>query len=179
MALALAAEGVEAVVGLAESFVPDSVANAVSGGVNFVGEALSLASAVLSLVATVKRGKEAAADIKDQRYAVGILTPTEDRRDLLRKGLIPPYYSTTNIRRLIRSDLLPAGWTTTTLVGQDFGPEVDLQLRRQRARTEARLDAESFARQTQRLKVQRGIDLVQSTKESAQRIKGLRGSVVV
>lgn len=116
-------------------FIQDSAGAAKAGGVTitkFISGGLNLASSALNLANTRKKGKEEAQDIKERRFAAGLLTKNENRRNLLNEGQLAAYWAPSNIRSLLSRGILPFSWEETTAVGQGFGPEVAAFLLRQR-----------------------------------------------
>lgn len=134
-----AAEGAEAAEG-SKGMTPDSAANAQSGGVDpakMIEAGLSVASSVMDLVTTIKRGGEERDDIKLRRYQSGLITPKEDRTELIDAGKIPPYYAASNIKRLLVRGILPYGWSEVVAAMQGFANEVNDYLLRLRRATVA------------------------------------------
>ena len=66
-------------------------------------------------------------DRKD-RYRAGIVFRGKENRDqLVRENRIPAYYSTTNIKSLLRRGIMPFGWSSTMAIEQGFGKEIFAQ----------------------------------------------------
>jgi len=128
MAAVLAAEATEASeAGEAEEvFEQDSKENAGSQGVNYEGFAkvIGLGMSIKDLIRNEQKGAEEEEDRRIRRYALGIVYPSESRDDLTAKGLIPAYFSKSNIRDLIKKSKLPYGWSVETTVNQGFGNEI-------------------------------------------------------
>jgi hypothetical protein len=129
------AEGAEGEEAGEKGFSEDSESNAKQQGVDpvaIIQGALGIASSVLSLVTAIKKGKEQAEDIKDRRYAAGVLTKDENRNSLVNKGLVPAYYAVSNIIKLINTGVMPYGWNPIVASSQGFASEVQAFLLRQR-----------------------------------------------
>ena len=62
--------------------------------------------------------------VRDRRV-LGIVLSNENRDDLIAKNKIPAYYSTSNIKRLLRDGVMPFGWNAEMAVQQGFGDEVN------------------------------------------------------
>lgn len=136
MAVVLAAEALELgeveEAGTAEStFKPDSAENAQAKGVDIQGlgqlanQGLSLVLKIINFARSERKGEEEAQERKENRYRAGIVySPEESRINLVRKGLIPAYYSPSNIRAMINEGKLPYGWNEDTATAQGFGPEI-------------------------------------------------------
>ena len=62
--------------------------------------------------------------IQRNRRVLGIVLSNENRDDLISKGKIPAYYSTKNIKSLLRDGIMPFGWNAEMAVQQGFGDEV-------------------------------------------------------
>ena len=58
------------------------------------------------------------------RRVLGIVLSGESRDDLIAQNKIPSYYSTSNIRRLLRDGVMPFGWNAEMAVQQGFGDEI-------------------------------------------------------
>ena len=62
------------------------------------------------------------------RHRVGIVFKgREDRDQLVRENEIPAYYSTSNIKDLLRRGIMPYGWNSTMAIEQGFGHEIYVQ----------------------------------------------------
>jgi hypothetical protein len=107
-------------------FEQDSKSSAESQGVNYegIGKLISLGVAINDLIRNEKKGSEETEERKNKRFSLGIVYPSESRDDLIRKGLIPPYFSKSAIRSLIQDMKLPYGWSVETTVNQGFGKEI-------------------------------------------------------
>jgi hypothetical protein len=128
MASALLVEGLEAgeAAEAGEAFEQDSDTNAQAGGVvtQGIGSLLNLGLAIHDLIRNEKKLAQEDEDRMKRRYSLGIVYPSESRDDLVNKGLIPSYYSKSEIRSLIYKMKLPFAWSLQTTVNQGFGNEV-------------------------------------------------------
>ena len=62
------------------------------------------------------------------RHRAGIVFRGEENRDqLVRSNQVPAYYSTSNIKKLLREGLMPFGWNREMAVEQGFGQEIYAQ----------------------------------------------------
>ena len=166
--------------GALEGFAADSEAGASGGGVDvgkIITDGLSLASSVLSLVSSIKKGNENLDDIKSKRLAAGLMAKGEKRQSFLDKGEIPAYYAESNIRRLLLDDTMPFGWTLNTLVGQGFADAVAYQQGRHRSRKLAREATESFERERATNKAKNQLNQIVNKRSSDRFINALKGSV--
>ena len=59
------------------------------------------------------------------RRVLGIVLNGESRDDLIANNEIPSYYSTSNIKRLLRDGVMPFGWNAEMAVQQGFGDEIN------------------------------------------------------
>lgn len=178
MAAALAAEGAEGAEA-SGGFSEDSGEGSKSVDVGaIIKGGLSLAGSVVNLVSAVMKGNEAIEDVKNARYAAGILTTTENRDDLLNQGLIPAYYSEENIRRLIREDKFPIGWSLTVLVGQGFGIPVEMQQKRQRGRQISKEANDQLDRDEKIRGAETALKYVKQQRATRKLVSGLKASVV-
>ena len=65
--------------------------------------------------------------LKD-RYRAGIVFMGQENRDqLVRENRIPAYYSTSNIKSLLRRGIMPFGWNSEMAIEQGFGKEIMAQ----------------------------------------------------
>lgn len=112
------------------AFTTDSEESASSKGVDidkiikYFGEGLQTALAIYDTVRVFKKANEEDDERRTNRYRAGIVYPNENRNVLITKGLIPAYYSTSNIKDLLRANVLPFGWSELTAVAQGFADEV-------------------------------------------------------
>lgn len=113
------------------AFKQDSLANAKAQGVDFsgfgkiAGEGIGLVVKIVELVRDFQRGKAESDERRKQRYSAGIVySPEENRDNLIRRGEIPAYYSSSNIRALLSDNLLPHGWSNEVAIGQGFLNEI-------------------------------------------------------
>ena len=58
------------------------------------------------------------------RRVLGIVYDNESRDKLIGANLIPAYYSTSNIKRLLRNGVMPYGWNEEMAVQQGFGDDI-------------------------------------------------------
>ena len=66
-------------------------------------------------------------DLKD-RYRAGIVFIGQENRDqLVRQNRMPAYYSTSNIKSLLRRGIMPFGWNSEMAIEQGFAKEVFAQ----------------------------------------------------
>ena len=62
------------------------------------------------------------------RHRVGILFKGQENRDqLVRENKMPAYYSTSNIKDLLRKGIMPYGWNSEMAVEQGYGHEIFVQ----------------------------------------------------
>ena len=65
--------------------------------------------------------------LKD-RYRAGIVFMGQENRDkLVRENKMPAYYSTSNIKSLLRRGIMPFGWNSEMAIEQGFGKEIMAQ----------------------------------------------------
>ena len=65
--------------------------------------------------------------LKD-RYRAGIVFIGQENRDkLVRENRMPAYYSTSNIKSLLRRGIMPFGWNSEMAIEQGFGKEIMAQ----------------------------------------------------
>ena len=66
-------------------------------------------------------------NLKD-RYRAGIVFIGQENRDqLVRSNKMPAYYSTSNIKSLLRRGIMPFGWNSEMAIEQGFGKEIYAQ----------------------------------------------------
>ena len=66
-------------------------------------------------------------NLKD-RYRAGIVFRGQENRDqLIRSNKMPAYYSTSNIKSLLRRGIMPFGWNSEMAIEQGFGKEIFAQ----------------------------------------------------
>ena len=66
-------------------------------------------------------------NLKD-RYRAGIVFIGKENRDqLVRSNKMPAYYSTNNIKSLLRRGIMPFGWNSEMAIEQGFGKEIYAQ----------------------------------------------------
>ena len=66
-------------------------------------------------------------NLKD-RYRAGIVFIGQENRDkLVRENRMPAYYSTSNIKSLLRRGIMPFGWNSEMAIEQGFGKEIMAQ----------------------------------------------------
>ena len=58
------------------------------------------------------------------RRVLGIVLKGENRDELIKTNRLPAYYSTANIRRLLRNGIMPFGWNEEMAVQQGFGDDI-------------------------------------------------------
>ena len=58
------------------------------------------------------------------RRVLGIVYSNESRDKLIGANLLPAYYSTSNIKRLLRNGVMPYGWNEEMAVQQGFGDDI-------------------------------------------------------
>lgn len=148
------------------------------GGINkAVGGAASLGRAVLSLVNAIQDGNQNRKDIKDARLAAGLLTRGENRNKLLNAGVVPAYYSASNIRRIVAGDKIPAGWSLPILVEQGFAAEVRTAQWAQRGRETSRTRSENLKRQISTRSAENAQAVLEKKKRTDEAVRIIRGSV--
>ena len=109
----------------------DSNNNAILGGFGLseVGKGVS---SVINIIndayniyrANKKVGKENKDNILNRHRAGIVFQNKENRTQLVREGLIPAYYSKSNIKNLISKGILPFGWNKEMAIEQGFGEDV-------------------------------------------------------
>ena len=142
MAAILAEEATAAGAGAGESisegstkqagdFKKGAADNALLGGfgVNEVGKGIGSVISVINdayeIYRTNKKLGKQERDNTLNRYRAGIVFQDKENRDqLVTENLIPAYYSSSNIKYLIRRGILPFGWNKDMAVEQGFGKEV-------------------------------------------------------
>ena len=90
---------------------------------------------VISAIGTIykiyrsnKKLHKQATDNAVDRHRAGIVFRGEENRDqLVRSNQVPAYYSTSNIKKLLRAGLMPFGWNREMAVEQGFGQEIYAQ----------------------------------------------------
>ena len=98
-------------------------------------------------------------DLKD-RYRAGIVFVGQENRDqLVRQNRIPAYYSTSNIKSLLRRGIMPFGWNSEMAIEQGFGQEVFAQ--EQKAVT-VRNSEEVVKREKDKIKLRRSLGELQN-----------------
>ncbi len=118
----------------AEALETDSAATAEAKGVDVgqladslgkgLKEVAGLAVSIYSLIRSDKNLKDQDENFKRKRYLAGIVWKGESRNSLINDGLIPSYYSTSEIKEKLARGVLPYGWSAQTTVQQGFGSEV-------------------------------------------------------
>ncbi len=177
-----ASEGAEGEAAGGESgLTQDSASSAQSGGADIakmISGAISLGSAILGLVTAIRTGRDQKADIKERRYAAGLLNPEEVREDLIRNTTLAPYWSEYNIKSLLKKGKTPYGWTPATTVGQGFGPEVAAWYLRQR-HTDLAARRDAFAkRELQSLQIKNVADTTAAKAKNLEVIRLMRDSLL-
>ena len=77
---------------------------------------------------TNKKYKGIIRENADARRRIGIVFQGKENRDqLVRSNKMPAYYSTSNIKALLRKGIMPFGWNPEMAVEQGFGQEVYMQ----------------------------------------------------
>ena len=112
-------------------FQKDKGNNALLGGFGLqqVGQGIngifSIINNAYDIYRANKKVGKASKDNTLNRHRAGIVFQNKENRDqLVREGLIPAYYSTSNIQFLIRKGVLPFGWNKDMAVEQGFGKDV-------------------------------------------------------
>ena len=110
-------------------------------------------------------------DLKD-RYRAGIVFIGQENRDnLVRSNRMPAYYSTSNIKSLLRRGIMPFGWNSEMAIEQGFGQEVFAQ--EQKAVTE-RNSKEFLQREKDKIKLRRSLGELQNLRDKLKTRKMLR-----
>jgi len=180
-----ATEGAEATKGAKggskKGLKPDSEENAAAEGVEsvkIVGQALSVASSVLSLMTALKKGKEDTADILERRLAAGLLRPDESRITMINDNLIASYWAPSNIHQLLESGTLPFGWSISAAVGQGFGADIAAFLLRTRRAGVAKQRDEERRRSLATRRIEIATQLNSQMVKTQQAVNQLNQSVV-
>ena len=98
--------------------------------------------------------KNSRENLKD-RYRAGIVfMGQENREQLVRQNKMPAYYSTSNIKSLLRRGIMPFGWNSEMAIEQGFGKEIFAQ--EQKAETERRSE-EFVKREKQKIKLRQSL----------------------
>ena len=93
-----------------------------------VKEILDQVSAIYNGYRESKKYKNAIKDNADVRRRIGIVFQGKENRDqLVRSNKMPAYYSTSNIKSLLRRGIMPFGWNSEMAVEQGFAKEVFTQ----------------------------------------------------
>ena len=101
-------------------------------------------------------------DLKD-RYRAGIVFIGQENRDqLVRSNRMPAYYSTSNIKSLLRRGIMPFGWNSEMAIEQGFGKEIFAQ--EQKAVTE-RNSQEFLQREKDKIKLQKTLGELKNLRE--------------
>ena len=78
-----------------------------------------------------RKDKDLALNAKESlkdRYRAGIVFMGQENRDkLVRENKMPAYYSTSNIKSLLRRGIMPFGWNSEMAIEQGFGKEIMAQ----------------------------------------------------
>ena len=104
------------------------VQSAVSTGAGLISTVTSIVSTAYNIYRQDRKLKiESNENLKD-RYRAGIVFMGQENRDqLVRLGRIPAYYSTSNIKSLLRRGIMPIGWNSEMAIEQGFAHEVMVQ----------------------------------------------------
>ena len=98
--------------------------------------------------------KNARENLKD-RYRAGIVFIGQENRDqLVRQNKMPAYYSSSNIKALLRRGIMPFGWNSEMAIEQGFGKEIFA--REQKAETDRRSE-EFVKREKQKIKLRQSL----------------------
>ena len=101
-------------------------------------------------------------DLKD-RYRAGIVFIGQENRDhLIRSNRMPAYYSTSNIKSLLRRGIMPFGWNSEMAIEQGFGKEVFAQ--EQKAVTEKN-SKEFLQREKDKIQLRRSLGELKNLRE--------------
>ena len=154
-------------IGGSSAFRPDTKPRGLSmsnlyAGDFFVSKVGGVLQGITNLIATTynnyRKDKElrinSRENLKD-RYRAGIVFRGQENRDqLVRSNKMPAYYSTSNIKSLLRRCIMPFGWNSEMAIEQGFGHEIFAQ--EQKAVTE-RNAKELFQREKDKIKLQRSL----------------------
>ena len=92
------------------------------------GQIISTISNVYSTYRANKKLNQQSSENTKDRYRAGIVFRGKENRDqLVRENRMPAYYSTSNIKSLLRRGIMPFGWNSEMAVEQGFGQEVFAQ----------------------------------------------------
>ena len=93
-----------------------------------VGAIYGLINDIYDVYRTDKKLDRQGAQNTTDRYKIGIVFKgKENRDDLIKRNKIPAYYSTSNIKSLLRRGIMPFGWNSEMAVEQGFGQEIYVQ----------------------------------------------------
>ena len=113
--------------------------SAIETGSQLVREGTQLFSTIYNNYQEDKRLKRNSRENRKDRHRAGIVFRGEEDRDqLVRSNKIPAYYSTSNIKSLLRRGIMPYGWNSEMAIEQGFGKEIFAQ--EQKAVTERNSD---------------------------------------
>ena len=92
------------------------------------GAIFGIINDIYDIYRTDKQLDKQEAENRNDRYKIGIVfNGRESRDDLIKKNKIPAYYSTSNIKSLLRKGIMPFGWNSEMAVEQGFGKEIYIQ----------------------------------------------------
>ena len=97
------------------------------------------------------------------RYRAGIVFQGRENRDqLIRENRIPAYYSTSNIKSLLRRGIMPFGWNSEMAVEQGFGQEVFAQ---EQKAVSKRKSEEFLEREKDKVKLKKALGDLQNLRD--------------
>ena len=103
-------------------FYADYAAQKVGQGLNAIFDTINN---VYNIYRSNKKLNKQGVENTVDRHRVGIVFQGQENRDqLVRSNKIPAYYSTSNIRALLRKGIMPFGWNSEMAVEQGFGEEM-------------------------------------------------------
>ena len=106
-------------------FYADYAAQKVGQGVNAIFDTIN---DVYNIYRSNKKLNKQGAENTVDRHRVGIVFQGQENRDqLVRSNKMPAYYSTSNIKALLRKGIMPFGWNSEMAVEQGFGQEIYMQ----------------------------------------------------
>ena len=120
---------------LNDMFYADYVGNKANQGVSAI---FGFINNVYDMDRTGYLLHEQGKNLRRDRYSLGILfNDKENREDMIGRGKIPAYYSTKNIKNLLRDGIMPFGWNAEMAVQQGFGEDIAAQETRNKTREES------------------------------------------
>ena len=128
-----------------------------------IGQIISTINNVYGIYRSNKKLNQQSAHNTKNRYRAGIVFQGKESRDqLVRSNRMPAYYSTSNIKSLLRRGIMPFGWNSEMAVEQGFGQEVYAQ--EMKALTERR-SKDFLRREKEKTKLQHSLGDLKNLRE--------------